>query len=180
MEPFLGEIRMFAGNFAPLGWALCSGQLMSISANTALFALLGTTYGGDGQSTFALPDFRGRVPVHQGQGTGQPQAFVLGESSGAETATLTVSQLPTHTHLMSASSATPPAIPPGGISLSAGAFVPASPVPKPKMYADTTTLVAMSPSAIAAAGGSQPHNNMAPTLALNFIIALEGIFPSFN
>jgi microcystin-dependent protein len=176
MQPYLGEIRMFAGNFAPQGWALCSGQLMSIAQNTALFSLLGTIYGGDGQSTFALPDFRGRVPLHQGQG--QTQSFTIGEQGGTEAEMLTAAQLPPHTHVLSASAAAPQAVPAGGINLSASAYVPASPVPKPKMYANPDTLVAMSSSAIGAAGGSQPHDNMAPSLGLNFIIALEGIFPS--
>jgi microcystin-dependent protein len=176
MQPFIGEIRMFAGNFAPQGWALCSGQLMSIAQNDVLFSLLGTIYGGDGQSTFALPDFRGRVPLHQGQG--QTQNFTLGEFGGTETETLTASQLPAHTHVLSASAEVPQAVPAGGINLSDSAYVPASPVPKPKMYANPDTLVAMSASAIATAGGSQPHDNMAPSLALNFIIALEGIYPS--
>ena len=179
MEPFLGEVRMFAGSFAPLGWALCNGQLLSISQNDALFALMGTTYGGDGQVTFALPDFRGRVPVHQGQGPGLP-AFIMGEAAGQESVTLSPQAIPAHTHMLSASSAVPAAVPAGGINLNTTPMVPASPAPKPKMYADPTALAAMSPQAIAPAGGSQPHNNMAPFLALNFIIALEGIFPSQN
>jgi microcystin-dependent protein len=179
MEPFLGEVRMFAGSFAPLGWALCNGQLLSISQNDALFALMGTTYGGDGQVTFALPDFRGRVPVHQGQGPGLP-AFIMGQAAGQESVTLTTQAIPSHTHVLGASSAVPAAVPAGGIDLSTTPMVPASPSPKPKMYADPTVLAAMSPQAIAPVGGSQPHNNMAPFLALNFIIALEGIFPSQN
>lgn len=176
--PYLGEIRMFAGTFAPLGWALCNGQLLAISQNDALFALIGTTYGGDGQTTFALPDFRGRVPLHQGPG--QAQTFVLGASGGAEAVTLLQNTVPAHTHLLSASAAAPAAVPAGGINLNAMAMVPASPLPKPKMYADPTTLVPMAAAAIGTAGGSQPHNNMAPTMVLNFIIALEGIFPPQN
>jgi microcystin-dependent protein len=178
MQPYLGEIRMFAGNFSPLGWAFCNGQLMAINQNDVLFALLGTTYGGDGQVTFALPDLRGRVPLHQGQGP--EQTFVPGASGGVENVTLVQTTVPAHTHLMSASSALPPAVPAGGINLSTMAMVPASPLPKPKLYADPTTPVAMAAAAIGVVGNSQPHNNMAPTTVLNFIIALEGIFPPQN
>jgi microcystin-dependent protein len=178
MQPYLGEIRMFAGSFAPLGWALCDGQLMAISQNDALFALIGTTYGGDGQVTFALPDLRGRVPLHQGQGP--EQTVVLGASGGVESVTLVQSTVPAHTHLMSASSAVPGPVPAGGINLNTMAMVPASPTPKPKMYADPAAPVALAAAAIGAAGNSQPHNNMAPTTVLNFIIALEGIFPPQN
>ncbi len=176
MDPFIGEIRLFAGTFAPVGWALCDGQLIAIAQNEALFSLLGTTYGGDGVSTYALPDFRGRVPLHQG--SGPLGNYVLGERAGTETVTLTGGQLPNHSHTAGASAAAPAAVPAGGINLASTAMVTGSPLPKPKMYADPATLVAMSPNAIAAAGGSLAHNNMAPNLALNFIIAMQGIFPS--
>lgn len=178
MDNFLGEIRLFAGNFPPQGWAFCDGALLAIAQNDALFALIGTTYGGDGQSTFALPDLRGRVPLHQGTLAGN--SYVIGQRAGVETVTLTASQLPAHNHSASGSTALPPSTG-TGISLTGpGAFVPASPA-KPKFYAPAgSSTVAMSPQAIQPAGGNQPHGNMAPFLAVSFIIALEGIFPSQN
>jgi microcystin-dependent protein len=178
MDNFLGEIRLFAGNFPPRGWAFCDGALMAIAQNDALFALLGTTYGGDGQSTFALPDLRGRVPLHQGSLAGNN--YVIGQRAGVESVTLTPDQLPAHNHSASASTAPPP--PTGsGINLTGpGAYVPAAPA-KPRFYAPAGSgTVAMSPQAIQPAGGNQPHDNMAPFLAVSFIIALEGIFPSQN
>ena len=177
-NPYLGEIRMFAGNFPPQGWAFCNGQLLSISVDDTLFSLIGTTYGGDGQSTFAVPDLRGRVPIHQGNSQGQ--SYFLGQSGGTETVTLSASQLPSHTHLMSASAAAPAAVPAGGLDPSMMPLVPASATPKPKMYADPGAMVSMAPGAIGAAGGAQPHNNMAPSLGLHFIIALVGVYPSQN
>jgi microcystin-dependent protein len=170
-NPFLGEIRLFAGNFAPSGWALCEGQLLAISQNTALFALLGTTYGGDGQSTFALPDLRGRVAVHQGAGPGLSQR-VIGEQAGAETVQLTPGQMPGHTHAPVASSAVAQtAAPPGGSVLASPAI---------NVYDTGTPAAAMAAEAIASAGGSLPHENMAPFVALSCIIALQGVFPSRN
>jgi microcystin-dependent protein len=178
MDNFLGEIRLFAGNFPPRGWAFCDGALIAIAQNDALFALLGTTYGGDGQSTFALPDLRGRVPVHQGSQGGNN--YVIGQRAGVESVTLTTSQLPAHNHSAGASTAPPP--PTGtGINLTGpGAYVPAAPA-KPKLYAPAgSSTVAMAPQAIQATGGNQPHDNMTPFLAVSFIIALEGIFPTQN
>ncbi|NTV68912.1 MAG: phage tail protein [Azonexaceae bacterium] len=164
-EPYVGEIRMFAGNFAPNGWAFCDGQMLSIADNEVLFALIGTTYGGDGQVTYALPDLRGRVPVHAGGG------HVIGEKAGSETVTLTANQMPAHTHGMQASAL-----------VSSGSVGPSGNVPGASsasmFYGDTDPTVAMHPSAITLAGGSQPHNNMAPYLGINFIISLFGVFPS--
>lgn len=180
MDNFIGEIRLFAGNFPPLGWAFCDGSLLSIAQNTALFALIGTTYGGDGQTTFGLPDLRGRVPLHHGTQPGTGNSYDMGQQAGVETVTLTSNQIPSHNHSASASTAVPPATG-TGISLTGPApYVPAAPA-KPKFYAPAGTgTVAMSPQSIQPAGGNQPHNNMAPFLALSFIIAIEGIFPSQN
>jgi microcystin-dependent protein len=165
-EPFIGEIRMFGGNFAPAGWALCNGALLSISENDALFALIGTTYGGDGQTTFGLPDLRGRVPVHMGAG------YIIGQAGGVEQVTLVTNQLPGHTHAANASLNT-------GTSTTdpTGAYWSRDPggrIPPYRTPSDTS----MSSVALAASGGSQPHNNMQPSLALNFIISLFGIFPT--
>ncbi|HEX6608874.1 MAG TPA: tail fiber protein [Chloroflexia bacterium] len=170
-DPYLGEIRMFAGNFAPLGWAFCNGQLLPIAQYDALYAILGTTYGGDGQTTFALPDLRGRGPIHAGQGPGlsnHPQ----GEQGGTETVTLTVAQMPGHTHVPAASSAA------GTSSHPTGAVWAASST-SDNQYASSTK-TPMNPGTVSAAGGNQPHDNLQPLLAINFIIALEGIFPSPN
>lgn len=173
MEPFIGEIRLFAGNFAPRGWAFCHGQLIAIAQNTALFSLLGTTYGGDGRTTFGLPDLRGRVPMHEGQGPGLTP-HVLGEQSGSETVTLLSTQLPVHSHAVAATTA-------NATSQVARTNLPAF------TYIDAVTTlyanedggtVAMAPGAIASSGSGLPHENRMPTLALNFIIAVEGIFPS--
>lgn len=163
-QPYIGEIRMFAGNFPPNGWMFCEGQLLPISENDTLFTLIGTTYGGDGQETFALPDLRGRAPLHQGNG------FIQGETGGVESVTLTVQQIPAHSHAMMASlnSATSPT-PTNqlvGKSTSVDAFINAQP---------TTALNAQ---AITPVGGSQPHENMQPYLCIDFIISLFGIFPS--
>jgi len=176
MDNFLGEIRLFAGNFPPQGWAFCDGALLSIAQNDALFALIGTTYGGDGQSTFALPDLRGRVPLHQGTLAGN--SYVIGQKAGVESVTLTSNHLPAHSHAAGASSAVPPATG-SGINLAGpAAYVPAAPA-KPRFYAPAgSSTVTMSPQAIQPAGGNQPHDNMAPFLAVSFIIALVGIFPS--
>lgn len=162
--PFLGEIRMFGGNFAPVGWAFCDGRLMPISENDALFNLIGTTYGGDGQETFALPDLQGRVPLHQGP------AFTLGESGGVESVTLTATQIPTHTHSLMASGDPGNQVNPDGAltSNSQGALI----------YIDDAPTLNMSVQAISVVGGSQPHENMQPFLCISFIIALFGIFPS--
>jgi microcystin-dependent protein len=171
-QAFVGEIRLFGGNFAPIGWALCQGQLLSIADNTALFSLLGTTYGGNGVSTFALPDLRGRIPVHMGTNRNNGNTYVMGQVSGEESVTLTLQQIPQHTHVPHAQSTTGNQQGPGGgfwAQSNLGQFSTASPNAN------------MSPKAISfSTGGSQPHENRMPFLALNFIIALEGIFPARN
>ena len=166
---YIGEIRMFAGNFAPAGWAFCDGQLLPIAENEALFTLLGTTYGGDGQVTFALPDLRGRAPLHWGTGPGGI-AFQLGEMSGSEQITLTVPQLPAHSHPAGANSG-------NGTTDSPMSGVPArdaAGVPHYAASANTT----LAPGALLAAGGSQPHDNMQPFLGIHYIISLFGVYPS--
>ncbi len=163
-QPYVGEIRMFAGNFAPAGWMLCSGQLLPISENETLFNLIGTTYGGDGQSTFALPDLQSRVPIHQGNG------FVLAETGGVEDVTLTVNQLPIHNHTMTASLDTA-----GGSSPSNNVT---GQVGATQIYRDVAPVAAMSNLALSPVGGSQPHTNLQPYLCINFIISLFGIFPT--
>ncbi len=168
-EPFIGEIRMFAGSFAPLGWALCNGQLLSIAENDVLFNLIGTTYGGDGQETFALPDLRGRLPLHQGNLSGNQ--FTPGESGGVETVTLTVNQIPVHTHPLVASTATGSQPNPGGRLLATN---PGNVM----LYIEDPPSINMAPAAIAPVGGSQPHDNFQPYLCINFIISLFGIYPT--
>lgn len=163
-QPYVGEIRMFAGNFAPAGWQFCEGQLLPISENETLFNLIGTTYGGDGQSTFALPDLRGRLPVHQGNG------FVLAETGGAEEITLTVNQIPAHSHPMLASSSTANTPNPGNNVIGASTRIDA-------FFADTPSTT-MNPAIVGPVGGSQPHTNFQPYLCVDFIISLFGIFPS--
>ena len=170
-EPFVGEIDMVGFNFAPTGWALCEGQIMSINQNTALFSLLGTTFGGDGRSTFALPDLRGRRVVGAGQGPGLSSQF-LGEKGGEENVTLLVSQLPLHTHPVMASSP----FPPNPAALGPGGDVWAATVPY--LYNAGGTLVPMNSSAVEPAGGNLPHNNLSPYIAMTYIIALQGIFPA--
>ena len=163
-QPYVGEIRMFAGNFAPAGWQFCEGQLLPISENETLFQLIGTTYGGDGQSTFALPDLRGRLPVHQGNG------FVLAETGGAEEITLTVSQVPAHSHALLAS-ADPTQVPnPGGNVLG----TPQTTTP----FIAIPPSLPLSPQSVTSVGGSHPHTNFQPYLCVDFIISLFGIFPS--
>ncbi|MGH8556852.1 MAG: phage tail protein [Methylococcales bacterium] len=166
-EPFLSEIRIMSFNFAPKGWALCNGQLLPINQNQALFSLLGTTYGGDGRVNFALPNLQGRVPIHRGGG------HTLGERAGEQAHTLSISELPTHTHSASGTTNTPIVNTPTNtamLSQSQGASV----------YASASNLQAMAPNAIANVGGSQAHLNRQPFLTLNFSIALQGIFPSQN
>jgi microcystin-dependent protein len=163
-QPYVGEIRMFAGNFAPAGWMFCEGQLLPISENETLFQLIGTTYGGDGQSTFALPDLRGRLPVHQGNG------FVLAETGGAQEITLTVNQIATHSHPLLATTS------PGATTNPQSNLVANS--PNVQVYIEDITSVNMSPLAISAVGGSQPHTNFQPYLCVDFIISLFGIFPA--
>lgn len=163
-QPYVGEIRIFAGNFAPAGWMFCEGQLLPISENETLFNLIGTTYGGDGQSTFALPDMRGRLPLHQGNG------FILAETGGAEEITLTVNQIPAHSHPFLASTSS------GVDNHAAGKVLAQS--PNVSLYLEANTDANLAANAILAAGGSQPHTNFQPYLCVNFIISLFGIFPS--
>lgn len=168
-QPYVGEIRMFAGNFAPVGWAFCNGQLLPISENEVLFQLIGTTYGGDGQETFAVPDLQGRVPVHQGSANGW--TVQMGEQSGVESVTLTTQQIPNHTHAMLASSATGTQLSPANAVLAESANV--------QIYLQgSDPSMNMNAGAVTPVGGSQPHENMQPFLAINFIISLFGIFPS--
>ncbi|MGA8807998.1 MAG: tail fiber protein [Thermoanaerobaculia bacterium] len=170
-SPFVAEIRMFAGNFAPTGWAMCDGQLLPISQNTALFSLLGTFYGGDGKSTFALPDLQGSAAMHQGNGAGLSQRF-LGEQSGTQTVTLLQSEMPLHSHNLNSYTVDPAdnrvpgptmsfAIPPSGVGYSSA----------------TSPLVQMNFQELSVAGSSFPHNNMQPFLTVLFIIAMQGVFP---
>lgn len=165
-QPFIGEIRMFGGNFAPVGWAFCDGRLIPISQNNALFALIGTTYGGDGVSTFALPDLQCRVPVHVGPG------FALGQKAGVEAVTLTTSQLPAHSHVPQCNSN------PGNQgSPQNGVWASSAPS---TLYSNAVPSATMAAAAMGSTGGSQPHDNMIPFLVVNFILSLFGIFPSQN
>jgi len=167
MEPFLGQLMLVPYNFAPQGWAFCNGQIMSIAQNSALFSLLGTTYGGNGQTTFALPDLRGRVAVSSGQGPGL-QNYSLGEVAGSESVTLISTQMPAHTHLVGASTGSAQATPDNAF--------PGSDT-STQIY-DLAASTTMNPQMIQPAGGSQPHENRQPYLVLNYIIALQGIYPS--
>lgn len=172
-EPFLGQIKMFGGNFAPRGYAFCDGTILPISQNQALFSLLGTTYGGDGRTTFALPDLRGRLPVHEGTGTGlTPRP--LGAKGGAEAVTLNAAQLPAHSH---AARCVTPA---GNTNDAAGAVWADDAGVSSGTYSTATPNATMASSAISNAGGNQAHTNVQPFLCVNFIIALQGIFPSRN
>ena len=169
-EPFTAEIRIFAGNFAPRGWAFCDGQLLPIASNTALFSLIGTTYGGDGRTTTALPNLQGRAPMHPGRGPGLT-ARRLGEKLGAETTTLTEGQIPSHSHTVRGDASGAVVTTPTNttsIANSQGFF----------LYKDTGTQVDMASGALATTGGGQAHTNMQPFLTLNFIIALVGLYPS--
>ncbi len=170
-DPFVAEIRIFAGNFAPTGWAFCNGQILPISQNTALFSLLGTTYGGNGTSNFALPNLQGRAPMHWGQGPGL-SARDLGETGGQPDVSLIPSELPAHTHAANCDSAA------GSQTSPAGNAWGGSARGRPAIYSSSAPDVAMSPLSVYVAGSSLPHNNMQPYLALNFIIALQGVFPS--
>ncbi len=169
-EPFVAQICNFAGTFAPRGWAFCDGQLLAISQNNALFAILGTTYGGDGRTTFALPDMRGRLPMNQGSGPGLTPRQ-LGAKGGTEDVTLIVNQMPQHKHTQQGSTDVASDIAPAG-KVTADASL--------NIYSDDSPTDAMSTQAIGDAGGNQPHTNLMPFLVLNFIIALTGVFPSRN
>jgi microcystin-dependent protein len=163
-QPYVGEIRIFAGNFNPSGWMFCEGQLLPISEYETLFNLIGTTYGGDGQSTFALPDLQGRIPIHWGQG------FILAETGGVESVTLTIQQIPLHNHpFLGSTGLASDANVINNIVAQSTQFFP---------YLNVNPSVAMAPQSITPTGGSQPHNNFQPYLCLNFIISLFGIFPS--
>ncbi len=168
-EPFVGEIRMFAGNFAPRGWALCDGQLLAVSQNDALFSLFGTIYGGDGRTTFGLPDLRGRIPIHAGQGPGLSTRS-LGQKSGAEKVMLNSNQLPAHTHALSGSTDAASATSPSGGVLGTMSS---------NTYATSAPSAAMNASAIGSTGGGQSHYNLQPTLCVHFIVALFGVYPSY-
>jgi microcystin-dependent protein len=163
-EPFLSEIRIMSFNFAPQGWALCNGQLLPINQNQALFSLLGTTYGGDGRVNFALPNLQGRTPIHMGNG------HLLGEAGGEQAHTLSISEIPTHTHLANASTAN------GSTNFANGNILAAA----GNLYAAPSSLTTLNPTSITNVGGSQAHLNMQPFLTLSFCIALQGIFPSRN
>ncbi len=169
-SPYVGEIRMFGGNFAPTGWALCQGQTLPISGNDTLFNLIGTTFGGDGQQTFGLPNLQGRVMVHQGQGLGL-SAYTLGESLGVEEVTLTTQQIPQHTHAVGCNSAGADGGDPSGKVF--GDWGSAE-------YSDQPSNVTMNGGTVSSIGGNQPHENLKPYLAINFIISLFGIYPSQN
>jgi microcystin-dependent protein len=162
-EPYVGEIRMFAGNFAPSGWAFCEGQLIPISENETLFNLIGTTYGGDGMETFALPDLRGRIPIHQGS------TFTLAESGGVESVTLTTQQIPAHAHSLVATSDSANSTDPTGRVVAK---------PDKNLFRPGAASVPLASQAVGSIGGSQPHDNFQPYLCVNFIISLFGVFPS--
>lgn len=180
MEPFIGQVCLFGFNFAPRGWALCDGQLMSIAQNQALFSLIGTTYGGDGRTTFGLPDLRGRVAIHQGQGPGL-SPHTIGEMAGTENVTLLQTQMPMHNHLLMASSTTATTNNPnGGVMAVANSAISSGEDVTTQTYASAPNGAAMNPQSISAAGGNQPHTNMQPYLTMNYCIALAGIFPSRN
>lgn len=168
MDPFVAEIRIFPFNFAPKGWAFCDGQILPLSQNTALFSLLGTTYGGDGKSNFALPNMQGNAPMHPGQGPGL-SLHDLGETGGSDTVSLLESEIPSHSHAFTVSASDANSQTPDGQLLAAGVGI--------GQYAAPGALTNLSDNAIAPAGGDQPHNNMQPYLTLNFCIALQGVYP---
>ena len=169
-DPFVAEIRIFPFNFAPKGWAFCNGQLMPISQNTALFSLLGTTYGGDGKSTFALPDLQGSAPMHPGQGPGL-SLYDLGQTGGSEFVTLLESEMPSHAHAMQGTAGIANQNSPSGLLMG-------RPFGGGSMYIAPGATTPLALQAISPSGGSQPHNNMMPYLTLNFCIALQGVFPA--
>ena len=168
-NPFVGEIRMFGGNFAPAGWAFCQGQLLPISENETLFNLIGTTYGGDGQETFALPDLQGRLPMHQGQGPGISQNYIIGEKAGVESVTLTTQQIPIHNHAFLASTSAALSTDPTNQVVAQTSQI--------HLFTEDVANKQMNPNSLTPVGGNQPHDNTQPYLVLNFIISLFGIFP---
>lgn len=173
-QPFVAEIKIFAGNFAPRGWALCDGQLLSLSQNTALYSIIGTTYGGDGRTTMGLPDLKGRAPMHPGRGPGL-SARTLGQKTGVETVTVAATQMASHTHNMQAVPASQ--FTPGGDSLTPVGNNLSAPQTG-NAFVGATNLTAMAANAVAATGGNQAHNNLQPFLTMYFIIALVGLYPS--
>lgn len=172
-EPFIAQIMMFGGNFAPRGWALCNGQILPIAQNTALFSLLGTTFGGNGQTTFALPDLRGRVPVHPGSGPGLTPR-TLGEVSGSESVTLNTTQMPAHSHSLTCNTSS------ANQAAAVNNVLAEESNSATQIYSNSAPNGIMNPASIGPSGGNQPHANMQPFVCVNFIIALEGIFPSRN
>ena len=173
MDPYIGEVKMFAGTYAPVNWAICDGSLMSISENEVLFTLLGTTYGGDGITTFALPDMRGRAPVHAGTGAGLPNV-VLGQKAGTENSSLTINQMPSHSHTIAAQTAE------GNTNLPTGNVFADTGATDPDYAASSTANVIMGLQAIGLSGNNVPYSICQPSLCITFIIALVGIFPSQN
>ena len=181
--PFLGQVMLFAGNFAPRGWALCNGQLLPIQANAALFSLLGTAFGGNGTSNFGLPNLQGAATMGQGTGPSLP-ATVMGQFAGTETETILTTSMPSHNHILNATTVTATTSAPSGQILAAGSQVPSgkgggSPVAL-NLYTAPGSTVTLAPQSVSAVGGNQPHNNMQPYLALSWCIALEGVYPSRN
>jgi microcystin-dependent protein len=170
-NPYIGEIRMFGGNFAPAGWAFCQGQLMPISENDALFTLIGTTYGGDGQETFGLPDLQGRFPIHTGSSGGG--TYIIGETGGVESVTLTANQIPNHNHPVLATTSGATGSPANALMATATSSTAGL-----RVYSTNAVSTNLHPSSVSPAGGSQPHENMQPYLCVNFIISLFGIFPT--
>ena len=170
-QPFVGEIRMFGGNFNPSGWSFCDGQLLPISENETLFQLIGTTYGGDGESTFALPNLQSRVPIHMGTNDGT--TYQLAEAAGSETVTLSIQQIPSHSHPAIASTGGQVALPTGGVMATA-----TSNQTGVRVYSSQAVNVQMNAQSITPVGGSQPHENCQPFLCINYIISLFGVFPS--
>jgi microcystin-dependent protein len=175
-EPYLGQVLIVSFNFPPKGWAMCNGQIMPINQNQALFSLLGTTYGGDGITTFALPDLQGRVPLGQGSGAGLTP-YVIGETGGVETVTLTIAQIPAHTHVVMGQSSLGTLSTPFSSNGNGNVWATQS---RLNVYSAAVPDTPMAPGAITTVGGSQPHDNRSPYLTLNYIIALQGIFPSRN
>lgn len=177
-EPYLGEIRMFGGNFAPIGWVMCDGQLLSIAENDALYNLMGTTYGGDGINTFGVPDLRGRTPTHTGTKNGQ--TYVLGQKTGVESVTLNANQIPSHTHPVFASSATGDVAIPTAQTMISNQGPAGSGIFGYTPYNAANPQIALTAASTTPAGGNQPHDNMQPYLGINFILAIAGIYPSQN